>query len=65
LHAGIPSSVLAHVFGGSERMIDRVYSHLLSGSDDMIRARLNEWAAAEASGLGHEGATAEGATGAP
>jgi integrase len=55
LHAGIPSSVLAHVFGSSERMIDRVYSHLGNGSDEMIRARLNAWA----NGLGQDGATAE------
>lgn len=32
LHAGIPSSVLAHVFGSSERMIDRVCSHLVAAA---------------------------------
>jgi integrase len=58
LHAGIPSSVLAHVFGSSERMIDRVYSHLVSGSDEMIRAKLNAYAAAR---LGQEEATDEAA----
>jgi integrase len=45
LAAGITSSVLAHYFGASERMIDRTYSHLVSGSDTMIRDLLNAYAA--------------------
>jgi integrase len=62
LHAGIPSSVLAHVFGASERMIDRHYSHLLAGSDDLIRQRLNAWAAAQtADRVAHDWHTAGGA----
>lgn len=59
LHAGIPSSVLAHVFGASERMIDRTYSHLVAGSDEMIRDRLNAYSAR----MGQDRATDEQAEG--
>lgn len=45
LAAGVTSSVLAHYFGSSELMIDRTYSHLVRGSDDFLRDRLNAWTA--------------------
>lgn len=54
LAAGVPSGVLAHYFGASERMIDRAYSHLVSGSHDLVRDRLDAWAAQESERLGQE-----------
>ena len=52
LAAGITSSVLAHYFGSSERMIDRVYSHLVQGSDAQVRDLLNAYGRAKAEGSG-------------
>ena len=57
LAAGVTSSVLAHYFGSSELMIDRTYSHLVAGSDDFLRDRLNAWTAEQTSGFGQDLAT--------
>ena len=54
LAAGIPAHDLARYLGSSLRMIDLTYGHLVRGSEEAARARLDastiESAAAEAEG---------------
>ena len=48
LHAGIPAHDLARYMGTSLRMIDLTYGHLVRGSEEAARARLDAFTTAAA-----------------
>jgi len=56
LAAGIPAHDLARYLGSSLRMIDLTYGHLVRGSEEAARARLDAFTAgaeAGAESMGH------------
>jgi len=56
LAAGIPAHDLARYMGSSLRMIDLTYGHLVRGSEEAARTRLDTFTAAAETGaqsMGH------------
>lgn len=54
LAAGVPAYEVARYMGTSLKMLDQYYGHLVQGSEDVARARLDAFALARAEGLGQE-----------
>lgn len=47
IHALVPSFIIARVMGTSEAMLRKHYGHLLPDTDDLVRERLDAYAATE------------------